>query len=332
MAIHGYLSQAYARSDGHQILGIGDEGTSEYRDLALQFRYEQSPRSTFVIQLSHERLGDSPVSALKDDMELDWAFYERRLTDALAIKVGRIPIPLGIYNESRDAGTTFPFYRPATGFYGEGQYTNETVEGAVLASSFPAMQSWRIEADVYYGQWRFIQEDFQTEAEARDAIGGQVWVNTPIIGLRFGGGFYRATVGNLLYRPDGAKAVYQASHGSVEADFDRWSVALEALEVDADLGRYRSVYAQAGIQLDERWSIHGRLEHSALSLTAGRIVIDRRLDRDLAIGVNYSLAPSVLLKLEGHSNAGLLVEDVDVDITDPDYRTRYAIISLAASF
>ncbi|HUP60335.1 MAG TPA: hypothetical protein VNA69_07935 [Thermoanaerobaculia bacterium] len=332
LSVHGYLSQAYARSDGHQILGIGEDGTSDYRDLALQFRYQQSPRNVLIVQFSHERLGDSPVAKLKDDVEIDWAFYQRELTEKFSLKVGRIPIPLGIYNESRDAGTTFPFYRPATGVYGEGQYSNETVEGAVLSASIPAFGSWSFDADLYYGEWDFVQEDFETRADVDDAVGGQLWINTPIVGLRFGAGHYRADVSNLLFRPPGTVAVYSGTHASIEADFDRWSVAAEALEVDGDIGAYRSAYVQAGAQVHPRWSIHARVEQSRLYLAAGRVVVNRQIDRDYALAVNYAVAPAVVVKVEGHSNSGLLVEDVPVTITDPPYRTRYAILSLAASF
>src|SRR4028118_973750 len=80
-SIHGYVSQAYAVSEDHQILGIPTEGTTDYRDLALQFRYEQDRKNTFVLQLRQERLGESPRE--RDDLELDWAFYQRSVSDRL---------------------------------------------------------------------------------------------------------------------------------------------------------------------------------------------------------------------------------------------------------
>jgi hypothetical protein len=75
-----------------------------------------------------------------------------------------------------------------------------------------------------------------------------------------------------------------------------------------------------------------RGEQSRLLLTAGRVTIDREIDRDYALAINYAIAATVVLKIEAHTNTGLLVEDRPVSITDAGYRTRYAILSVAASF
>jgi hypothetical protein len=120
--VHGYLTQAYARTNEHQLIGINDEGTTDYRMAALQFRYAITTNDNFVIQFSHERIGDSPVMQFKNDVELDWVFYEHRFNDATSVKVGKVQIPMGIYNEIRDVGTILPFYRPIFSFYFEGAY------------------------------------------------------------------------------------------------------------------------------------------------------------------------------------------------------------------
>src|SRR6185295_799141 len=50
ITIHGFLSQAYARTDGSQILGIPKQGTADYRTAALQVRADITPSDTFAIQ------------------------------------------------------------------------------------------------------------------------------------------------------------------------------------------------------------------------------------------------------------------------------------------
>ena len=107
LSIHGYVSQAWATSEDHQIFGIPTDGTTDYRDLALQLRYDQSRENVFVVQLRHQRLGESPQAASMDDVTLDWAFYQRRFTDRFSLKVGRIPLPLGIFNEASGAAHGF---------------------------------------------------------------------------------------------------------------------------------------------------------------------------------------------------------------------------------
>ena len=56
------------------------------------------------------------------------------------------------------------------------------------------------------------------------------------------------------------------------------------------------------------------------------------ISKDLGLSLNYALHPSVLLKLEGHTNDGLLREDRPLDICGSPSKTRYLIASVVASF
>src|SRR5688572_30445570 len=122
---HGALTQAYGRSDGATVLGIPEDGTSDYRTVSLQFGYALGANDRMVVQLAHERIGESAAMAFRQDVEVDWAFYEHRFSDALTAKAGRVQIPRGIFNEIRDIGTLLPFYRPPSAFYSESVAASE---------------------------------------------------------------------------------------------------------------------------------------------------------------------------------------------------------------
>src|SRR6185295_2209749 len=98
ITVHGFLTQAYASTDGHQFVGITEGGTTDYRSAALQLRADMTRKDSFAILIAHERLGESPVMSFRDEVELDWLFYEHRFASS-AVKVGRVQIPFGIYNE-----------------------------------------------------------------------------------------------------------------------------------------------------------------------------------------------------------------------------------------
>ena len=126
LTVHGYLTQAYADADfadgllvsphtDELNLGISEDGTFDYRTMAIQFRYEISAKDIMIIQFSSRTLGNSPIESVEDEIELDWAFYERRLGDNTSVKVGRVQIPSGIFNAVRDVGTILPFL--PSGFY-----------------------------------------------------------------------------------------------------------------------------------------------------------------------------------------------------------------------
>src|SRR5205085_12405810 len=108
------------------------------------------------------------------------------------LKVGKVQIPLGIYNEVRDVGTVLPFYRPSFNFYGEGAFTSETVDGIVVSHNFFNDSAWSVDADAYFGGWDLIETDFASNVSSRarveNTVGTQIWLNTPINGLRLGTG------------------------------------------------------------------------------------------------------------------------------------------------
>ena len=329
MSVHGYLSQAYAKSENHQIFGIPTDGTTDYRDLALQLRYDQSKSNIFVVQVGQQRLGDSPLAESLQDVELDWAFYQRNVTERFSFKAGRIPLPLGIFNEASGAGATFPFYRPPDEFYVR-QYTSKTLEGALGSLSLDGPAKWSFDIDGYFGQWKVEQwSNGAGRADARDAYGAQLWANTPIEGVRIGGGAYRCTV-----EPAPNRAVdYLMAHASIDADLDRWRFAAEYLSGNLDYyGRYRAYYAQAGVNLTDRTSVHLRGATARMRTSTYGRTSSARISDDIGLAVNYALQPGLLFKLEGHTNEGLLREDIPRSLSGTPAKTRYFIASVVASF
>ena len=74
LEVHGFLTQAYGTASfatgpaadlsggenfDEKLIGIPEDGTFDYRNLALQFRYEISENDTMIIQLSNEATGVS---------------------------------------------------------------------------------------------------------------------------------------------------------------------------------------------------------------------------------------------------------------------------------
>ena len=321
LSIHGYVSQAWAVSDEHQIHGIPTGGTTDYRDAALQLRYDPSRKQSAVVQFRHERLGDSPRE--RDDIELDWAFYQYNPSDRFSVKAGRIPLPLGIFNEAGGPAGGSPFFRPPTEFYAR-RYSSKTVDGILSSLSLGDPDGWNVDVDAYAGRWQ-VDSGLTQHADARDAWGAQAWVNTPLPGMRIGAGAYRCEV----YPANRTPVDYLMMHASVEADLDRWRLAAEYMRGNLGAtGRYRAWYAQAGYQFTRRLSVHAR---GTVARMPGR-GSHADLSEDLALAVNFSVHRHVLLKLEGHTNDGLRIDDQPVDLLTPPSRTRYMIASVTAAF
>jgi hypothetical protein len=321
VSIHGYLSQAWAVSDEHQVFGIPTGGTADYRDAALQFRYDPNRKHSAVVQFRHERLGDSPRE--RDGVELDWAFYQYNLTDRFSLKAGRIPLPLGIFNEAGGPAGGSPFFRPPTEFYAR-RYSSKTVDGILSSISVGDARGWSFDVDAYAGRWQ-VDSGLTQHADARDAWGAQVWANTPWTGVRVGAGAYRCEVDPPTRMP----VDYLMMHASIEADLDRWRLAAEYMRGNLGAtGRYRAWYAQAGYQFTRRLSVHAR---GTVARMPGR-TNHADLSEDLGLTVNVAVHRHVLVKLEGHTNDGLRIDDQPVDVFTPPSRTRYMIASVTVAF
>lgn len=330
ITFHGYLTQAYTQSDGFTILGIPEDGTADYRTAAVQIRADISENDAFVVQFSHERFGNSRVQEIKDDVELDWIFYERHFGPTV-VKVGRVQIPFGIYSEVRDVGTVLPFYRPSHNFYGEAAYSSETVDGLVVSRDFQLGPAWRLEADLHYGNWQFIQRDFITgdfrADEVDDSIGIQLWLDTPLPGLRIGGGYMEYHI----QIPGAEEAPWDTIQAGLSLERERFSFHAEAKTTYIGAGDVHLGYAHLGVNLTDRITLNAQQDLFYLELDG---TPRTKIDDDLALGLNYAFSSAVVLKAEHHWNEGSFwLEDAPPPLPGAAVpETRYFLLSLSTAF
>jgi hypothetical protein len=340
LSFHAYLNQAYAISQYHQIFGVPTSGTADYRTIGLQSRYAVTPNDSIVIQLLNFRFGQSPINKLYSDVELELGFYQHLFADGTAVKVGKMQLPLGIYNEIRDIGTLLPFYAPPSGMYLE-TYASRALEGAMVSRSFGRTSPWSVDVDLYGGGWNRPEETqatgVVTNARIENAAGTEVWLNTPLPGVRLGGGYAHL---------DGEGSINQVHrldpqwifHLSFDGTFDRFYVRSEIIEsglpdtvapgVTTPRLTYRAYYAQAGCDLTAKLSLNLQADFSAYNIglfDAGYTT----LSDDDAVSLVYRFRPDLVAKIEGHRNRGSLVE---YEPATSKTRTNYGIASLAVTF
>ncbi|MEM1201907.1 MAG: hypothetical protein AAGN66_01610 [Acidobacteriota bacterium] len=372
--IHGFISQAWADAsiEGPKpsllftnqpdlVFGIPEDGTFKYHTLALQLRYAFQEQTTFVLQVDYENAGDDLIASDKG-VELDWAFLAHRFKNGLDVKLGRIPTPIGLFNEIRDVGVLLPFYRPAGAFYGEGNLHSATIDGLLISQSFFRDKAWILACDAYFGTWD-IPEVFSEptgglqvrEARARDVVGAQLWLENRQGDIRLGLG------GNLH---DGTGGVLREALG--ETDHESWHASVEAT-VGSFTGRaeyrYRSFgpltspraafdsefenyYFQVGYRFDEHLSVWLQWDSAVLETF---VLPPQQLDQPSvqdpyeaagpAIAVNYAFTPKLVLKAEYHHAERDLTTTI-VPVAPPlvfrlqseSQETRYSILSLSYAF
>jgi hypothetical protein len=346
LSVHGYLTQGAAVSDSGMVVGISKQGTTNYRRAAILMRYAQSPKDAFVIQVAHRALGESPTMNYEPDVKLDWAFYERKfMNQSSSLRVGKAPIPFGIYNETRYTGTLLPFYRAPYAMYFEGAYTSETVDGAVLSHTFLGDSPFHVDASVYGGSYDLLEYSqvpvapgvYQfviAKAQARGAVGGQAWINTPIDGFRVGGGASRATMDGGLLRSNGRKETKRDWNVGVDGSFDRFAARGEYRGTIYKNLTYRGYYGQVGARVVGPLSLNAQGEVGTAVARNGATYreLEIPLIRDYAVGANYAFRSDLVFKLEAHRTKDYDTEDnVNIFANNPGV-AHYYISSLSLSF
>jgi hypothetical protein len=345
LLIHGYLTQGYATTKGEMLLGIPSDGTFDYRRVALLFRFKATTNDAFVVQFANRRLGESPINDATPDVQLDWAFYERRLGDNASLRIGKAPIPMGISNETRYQGTQLPFYRVPFGFYQEGGFTSETLNGAVFTRKLNPGSVWLLTASIFAGEFDYLQAGAAVEtdssqaaylvapARARNLLGTQLWLQTPLTGLRVGAGAARREDEGFFSEQISGSGATKDLWASIDGNFDRLTTRAEyrRLAFGSNGALFKTDYEQVGYRIIESLLVTVQRDATDLVIPvpAGKMKIP--YDRDVAIGVAYTFVPNVVGKFEFHDADGYNVEAV-TNYLAPPLENQYIILSLSVAF
>jgi len=337
LQVHGYLTQAYGAAHGGMFLGIPESGTADYRTAALQLRYAMTPNDQFVWQFSHRRMGQSPITVGEPELKIDWLFYSRHMGD-FDLRVGRLPIPAGIYNEVRDVGVLLPLYRAPYDFYLEGAFTSETVDGFSAGYHLFANAPWNVELSTFGGRYDMTNSNTVYDstgtpvanvpelADVDKALGTQVWVNTPVDGVRGGFGASRLHVRNGAFA-----GKWTEWHSSVDAR-TRWvTLQGEYRKFSIPGVIYTAGYAYAGVHATPKLTLHGQMEFADVVLTtAGAPKFD--YDRTKAFGLSYALRSDLVIKGEHHSTNGHWSDTPVSPIGFAPGKVSYFLVSVSTSF
>jgi len=97
--IHGFVSQGFLMSDQYNYLTENSkDGSFAYNEAGINFSKSLTDKLLFGIQLFSRDLGD----VANNKVTIDWAYGDYRLKDWFGIRAGRIKLPIGLYNETRD--------------------------------------------------------------------------------------------------------------------------------------------------------------------------------------------------------------------------------------
>lgn len=335
----GYINVAYGETDRHQYRGATPGGSFDFRSAALQARFEATPNTELVLQLANESVGDSPSNELRDDLELDWLFVKHRFRNGTSIRLGRVPLPIGIYNEIKDVGTALPFFRPSDNFYGEGTWTSDSVDGVVVSHNFAVDSGWDINLDFYYGEWERIESDGvdrrYAQAEISDAIGIFTWVTTPWNGVRVGFGYNEFEAKGGAFLDPGVTDQENTRYFSFDGTWDPVTFRFETSRRNFTGGYWNPYYAELSVQVASKVRLNAVYDVGKLYYAIPFFAtFDDKIEELWGLSVNYEFRPGIVAKLEQRWTSTLgQVEDVSINMFfDEPLDIELTLASVAFSF
>lgn len=98
LQIHGFASQGYLYSSDNNFLAQSASGSYEFTDLGLNLNWAIFDRLRAGGQIFYRNLGDYS----EDKPVIDWALLDYQPVNWAGIRLGKIKMPHGLYNENRD--------------------------------------------------------------------------------------------------------------------------------------------------------------------------------------------------------------------------------------
>jgi hypothetical protein len=134
--IHGFASQGYIQTTRENNFPVSDsgKGSFHFNDFAINFSKEFIPGLRAGLQV----LAMDRGTYGKNKVTLDWAYADYHFQDWLGFRGGKVKIPLGLYNETRDndALRTFIFL-PQNEYYEYERDSIMAMTGGSIYGSLP---------------------------------------------------------------------------------------------------------------------------------------------------------------------------------------------------
>ncbi|MGQ0593642.1 MAG: TonB-dependent receptor [Gammaproteobacteria bacterium] len=244
--VHGFLSQGYFLTTNNNLFGSSERGGSlDFTEIGVNASWRPLPDLLLAAQMLSRRAGE----AAEGEPELDFGLLDYTVFSTVdrrfGVRVGRVRLPFGLYNDTRDVAFTRPsillpqsiyFDRTrelaisADGilFYGETRSTfgNITIE---LAGPFwPRVDNENSELAI------LGNVDRPGDLDSRVSFGGRLIYEAPLPGLRFAitGARVEAAYDPRFSPPSGLELgpgtdVFEPLFLSAQYDARDWSVTGE---------------------------------------------------------------------------------------------------------
>ncbi len=216
LQINGFVSQGYMKSTDNNWLAVDSvDGTTQLNEVGITFNAPVTEKLRVGIQLLSRDLGEEG----NNEVRLDWAFGDYRIYDSLGLRLGKVKMPIGLYNEGRDSDFLRNMAFLPQSVYDETRRNLLVAsQGAQIYGNIPLAAAGDLDYAAHYGQINFPNDSptldaflgfanmgagwnpsapspnpapwNQISADNEYVYGGQLRYNTPLDGLRLAGSYF----------------------------------------------------------------------------------------------------------------------------------------------
>ncbi|MBE0595875.1 MAG: hypothetical protein IH614_01250 [Desulfuromonadales bacterium] len=153
VSINGFISQGYIDSEKNDFLAPNStNGTFQYNEVGLTFNTQITDRLRMGAQILSRDLGQVG----NNEVRLDWGFADYHASDYLGVRLGKVKLPMGLYNEGRDSDFLRPMVFLPQSIYDETKRELLVAyQGAGLYGNIPAGPAGDLDYHGFYGTINF---------------------------------------------------------------------------------------------------------------------------------------------------------------------------------
>lgn len=261
MRINGFLSQGYIKSQDNNFFGESKDGSFQINEIGLTLNGEITDNLRVGLQLLSRDLGAEG----NNKINIDWGMADYRWRDWLGVRLGKVKLPIGLYNQGRDSDFLRPMVFLPQSIYDENKRNLVVAAtGGSIYGNLSFGAGGDLEYQAYYGEVNFPEDSGQArgmralgtkmaakagrrvtafESDNRYVYGGSLIYSPPVDGLRLGVSYFtgKSEFDFKLRNRDGS--IFRAEATGNMKDFivysaeyarERWQISAEYMEATGD--------------------------------------------------------------------------------------------------
>jgi len=348
--IHGFVSQGFILTTGNNYLANDTtHGSFQFSELGLNFTKDLTDRLRLGLQFFAEDIGPTG----NYNATLDWFYVDYRWKDWLGLRVGRVKIPFGLYNEVQDIDSArLPVLLPQSIYPLENTHYLLAQTGGELYGYLRLGLAGALDYHAYAGTIFIDTSTLLSSTSAFDLgsfnvpylAGGRLMWETPLEGLRVGGSAQALRLDVTLIEGGASTAIqvpvvlwvasaeYSAHDVLLAAEYSRWYVtdnsSNQALSPNRPQVISERAYGMAAYR-ENKWLQTGAY-FSMLFPDVDERAGPAGRQNDLAATVRFDINPFWLVKLEGHYMFGTagLVSSLNDNLPLSSLQERWGVLLL----